>query len=291
MRGSLVDGGANGGLLGDDVRVLEYVEGAHVDVTGIADSEVNGLKIAQAAGIVDTVADGPIIVIMSQYADLGKGKTIHSKGQMEHFGMLVDDTSRRAGGRQCVVTTEGYVIPLHVREGLPRIDMRAPTDEELDKYPHVFITSDAPWNPAVLDTEFDEDYFDAVMEDPDVQARRDARDPRVDDHGFLRSREDYQALFAAQDAFIESQLRRNPVTQEIEVYYDASSTAIRYLDPHGTEMPYVYSEPETRFEREVNKLSAMPNRLRKFFPDTDKLKPYLGWFSGEKIKAMLDKTT
>eukprot|EP00977_Amphora_coffeiformis_P024557 scaffold16206_cov113-Amphora_coffeaeformis.AAC.1 len=46
-RGSLVDGGANGGMFGDDVRVLEFVEHATVDITGINNAEVNGLRIAQ----------------------------------------------------------------------------------------------------------------------------------------------------------------------------------------------------------------------------------------------------
>jgi hypothetical protein len=42
-------------------------------------------------------------------------------------------------------------------------------DAEMNKYPHVFLMSDAPWDPSVLDTEFDEQYHDAFMEDPEVQ--------------------------------------------------------------------------------------------------------------------------
>ena len=93
VAGSLVDGGMNGGLCGEDVKILEYVKHATVDVTGINDTEVSGLKLAQAVGLVQTVNDGPIVVIMSQYANLGNGNTIHSKGQLEHFGLLVDDMS------------------------------------------------------------------------------------------------------------------------------------------------------------------------------------------------------
>eukprot|EP00977_Amphora_coffeiformis_P023640 scaffold13888_cov137-Amphora_coffeaeformis.AAC.1 len=150
-RGSLVDGSANGGMFGDDVRVLEFVEHATVDITGINNAEVNGLRIAQGAAVVEMINDGPIIVIMSQYANLGHGKTIHSKGQMENFGIVVDDRARSAGGNQCVITTEGYVIPLHIRDGLPRFDMRPPTDKEMEKFPHDFLTSDANWDPRILD--------------------------------------------------------------------------------------------------------------------------------------------
>ena len=222
VAGSLVDGGANGGLLGDDVLILEYVDGAKVDVTGIADSEVSDLKIAQAAGLVETV-DGPVILIMSQYAVLGSGKTIHSKGQMEHFGIVIDDRSRRNGGAQCMVTTEGYVVPISIRDGLPRIDMRPPSQAELDKYPHVFVTSDSPWDPAILDEEFDETFHDAVMELPVVVERQAQRDPRVDECGFLRrTQQDYALLFEAQDAFIEA--NSSPVADD--VFYDASSTGV-----------------------------------------------------------------
>ena len=95
-----------------------------------------------------------------------------------------------------MIATEGYVIPLHIRDGLPRMDMRIPTDEEMEKFPHAFLTSDSPWDPSALDNEFETDTFhDALMEDPKVQEHRNDRDNRVDDHGFLRSREDHEVLF------------------------------------------------------------------------------------------------
>ena len=65
---------------------------------------------------------------------------------------------------------EGYTIPIHVRDGLPRMDMQIPTDAEMDEYPHVFITADSTWDPSVLDNEFEEEFYDAVMELPEVQA-------------------------------------------------------------------------------------------------------------------------
>jgi hypothetical protein len=80
-RGSLIDRGANGGMAGNDVRVIEKT-GRHVDVKGIDIHTVNDLEIVTVAGLVDT-NKGPRIVIMHQYAYLGHGKTIHSAGQME----------------------------------------------------------------------------------------------------------------------------------------------------------------------------------------------------------------
>ena len=155
--GSLIDGGANGGLLGQDARVLERELNATADVVGIAGNTLESLPICQAAAVIDTVDDGPIVGIFSHYAEGKTGKTIHSKAQMEHFGLVIDDTSITAGGTQTMVTTEGYVLPLHIRDGLPYLDMRPPTDEELDTLPHVFMTSDSPWDPSVMDCEFNAD--------------------------------------------------------------------------------------------------------------------------------------
>ncbi len=293
LEGALVDGGANGGMLGSDARVLEFVEGAKVDVTGIADAEVTDLRIAQGAALVETVNDGPIIIIMSQYANLGRGKTIHSKGQMENFGLVVDDRRRLNGGNQCIITQEGYVIPLHIRDGLPRFDMSPPTDEDLEKYPHVFITSDAPWDPHCLDEEFTEDFHDAVMELPEVVERRENRDTRVDDQGNLRrTYEDYQALFHAQDDFIAANSLEVEYTER---WYNASSTGVVFLDENGEMVDYIPQKQDV-FQSMVQRLASLPysmfpNRLRRFFPKVETLKPFFGWVSNDKIKGCLDSTT
>ncbi len=208
---------------------------------------------------------------------------------MEHFGAIIDDTSRKNGGKQCIITAEGYCIPLHIRDGLPRMDLHPPTPEEFENLPHVFLTSDSPWDPSILDNEYDDEFVDAITELPEVRRRREERDPRVDDHGFLRSRADFQVLFQAQDAFIAENTR--PLPEVEERFYDAHATAVQYLDPTGREMPHGNDFPETMFERKVNSLASFPNRLRKSFPSLDALKPYFGWASNDKIKTMLDKTT
>ena len=283
-KGGLVDGGANGHLLGDDVKILEYVEGAYCDVTGIAGASEDNLAIGLGAAVIETLNDGPIVALIPQGACLGRGKSILSKGQMEKFGVLVDDKSIPNGGRQCIVTMEGYVIPIHVRDGLPRIDMKPADDKALDEYPSVYLSADTAWDPKSLDCEYGEheEFHDAIMEDPDVKERREQRDPRVDDYGFLRSREDYQTLFKAQDEFIAA----NAAAEPNDVFYDA-------LEIFGDkEFPHTEDLPMSNWERMVNKLvQAFPNRLRRMFPDLDILKPYFGWASNDKIKTMLDKTT
>ena len=62
--------------------ILKYDEGGQVDITGVGDMDIRGLKLCQGAAKGRTIAEGEIIIIMSQFANLGSGKTIHAPGQL-----------------------------------------------------------------------------------------------------------------------------------------------------------------------------------------------------------------
>jgi hypothetical protein len=143
--GSLIDGGANGGLSGSDVVVLSETLFT-VDVTGIAENTLQKVPVCTVAGHIQT-QHGPIIGVFHQNAHHDTGKAIHSVSQLRHFGIIVDDTPRLFGGKQRLETLDGYIIPLSIHSGLPYMDMSPPTTVELDSYPHVFFTSDMEWNP------------------------------------------------------------------------------------------------------------------------------------------------
>ena len=99
-----------------------------------------------AAALLD-IQKGPIIGIFHGYAHLGKGKSIHSSGQMEWFNCQVDDRSKIVGGAQRIETSEGYVILLSIESGLVYMHtIRIPTDQDLQNYPHVFFTSPDIWD-------------------------------------------------------------------------------------------------------------------------------------------------
>jgi hypothetical protein len=154
---ALVDRGANGGLAGGDVRIIEKVPNRMVDITGIDNHEITNLPLVTAAAVVDTVSHEPMVVIMHQYAYTGKGKTIHPSGQLVHYKNHVDDKSKLAVGKLRIVTKEGYTLPLLMTNGLPYIAMRPPTDAELDEdtgLPQIILTSDEPWDPSVLDHDY-----------------------------------------------------------------------------------------------------------------------------------------
>ena len=96
-------------------------------------------------------------------------KLIHSKSQVEHFNGLVYDSALSAGGQQMVVTHERYTISLHVCNGLYYMDMSPASDDDMEQYPHVFFTADAPWNPHIVDEEFFFDTNDSIMDVPGIQ--------------------------------------------------------------------------------------------------------------------------
>ena len=81
MNASLVDRGANGGIAGDDVRIIDRTHRS-VDVCGIDNHQLTNVPIVTAGGVA-TSQHGEVIVILNQYAYTGKGKSIHSCAQME----------------------------------------------------------------------------------------------------------------------------------------------------------------------------------------------------------------
>ena len=149
-RGALVDRGANGSIAGNDVRILRKLQ-REVDVTGIDNHELNALRIVDAAAKTQS-QHGEIIIIIHQCAYHGRGQTIISAGQVEHYMNKVDDRSIKVGGSQCIITHEGYVLPLDVINGLAYLKISTYTDREWGALPHVILTAGQEWHPHLLDS-------------------------------------------------------------------------------------------------------------------------------------------
>jgi len=82
-RGTLVDPGANGGVLGNDAKVI-FKRNKTVDVTGIDNHELNALPMVNATA--KTITDkGPVILVLRNYAYHGLNQTLHSAGQIEWY--------------------------------------------------------------------------------------------------------------------------------------------------------------------------------------------------------------
>ena len=132
--GSLIDRGANGGIAGSDVRILERI-GRTVSVTGIGNNELPGLDIVTCAALLHT-NHGKVILIMHEYAYYGRGNTIHSPGQIEWFQNTCDDISFHVGGKQVITFLHGYATLLQCRTGLMYMNLLGkPAYADLNTYP------------------------------------------------------------------------------------------------------------------------------------------------------------
>ena len=140
-RGPLIDRGANGSMIGNDMRVIAKTDWS-VDVCGIDNHELSGLRIVTAGGVVES-NKGNIIVIVHQAAHVPNGKTIVSSPQAEHFGTIVKDHSRKVHeGGQSITTLDGYIIPLSFVNRLPYMSIQPFTNAECNELVHVVLTSD-----------------------------------------------------------------------------------------------------------------------------------------------------
>ena len=151
---SNVDQCASGHYSGKDVKVIgRHNPPRYADVTGINEWKTQDVEICSVAGVANTT-DGPVCLIFHQSAHGGNGRSILSSIQMEANGAVVDGRARFFGGKQCITTAEGYVIPLNIRNGLPGLDLHPPSDDEWRDLPHIVMSSDEEWDPSKFDDEY-----------------------------------------------------------------------------------------------------------------------------------------
>ena len=155
-KGSLVDRGANGGILGDDATIVSRT-GRHIDVSGFNDHRSNDIPVVTGEAVIES-KQGPFIGVFNQYGGVGKGKTVHSCVQLEAFGNIVNDKSLRLkDGKQTITTWCGRDIPVDIIDGLVYMKMRPPTGGESNTLPKVKMTSEKEWNPDVFDSAISND--------------------------------------------------------------------------------------------------------------------------------------
>jgi len=97
---------------------------------------------------------------------LDKARPSILQGNLNGTRMLsMTKSIKVAGGLQCILTNDGYVIPISIRDGLPHCPF---TDEEWESLLHVVLTGDADWDPSVLDLDLDDNaaWFDVITNLP-----------------------------------------------------------------------------------------------------------------------------
>ena len=157
----LVDHGANKGLAGPDMRGIHRTY-RKTKIQDIDNHEVADLDVVTTATLLNTSQE-KVIGIFNEYAYLWKGSSIHSSGQLEWLQTHVHETSVKVGGTQLINTLDGYSVPLLIKDGLAyATSIGRSTDQDMDTYPHVLITSPDEWDPSqVPDQLFGVPMFDA----------------------------------------------------------------------------------------------------------------------------------
>ena len=143
----LVDHGANKGLAGPDMRGIHRTY-RKIKIQDIDNHEVADLDVVTTATLLNTSQE-KVIGIFNEYAYLWKGSSIHSSGQLEWLQTHVHETSVKVGGTQLINTLDGYSVPLLIKDGLAyATSIGRSTDQDMDTYPHVLITSPDEWDPS-----------------------------------------------------------------------------------------------------------------------------------------------
>jgi hypothetical protein len=297
---SLIDRGANGGIAGEDVRVIDFKH-RQVDVQGIDDHQLNNVRIATVGGVINTQY-GPVIAVFHQYAHTGKGTSIHSSPQLEFYKNKVSDRSIKVGGLQRIETLDGYIIPISIKNGLPRMQIRPFTNDEWEQLPHVVMTGDTTWDPSVLDYDAcdDENWFDSLEE------IEDGIMDTFDEFGNYRKRvqsnfhdmdptdiED-AADFASYHAYLHK-LNPNSTSPEQTVYGDPEfHDGALYFSSAHQHMPPELVRTTKPSENEKKKKDFKPPSSRTVTtrnPDYGLLRPLFGWLSVSTIAKTFGLTT
>jgi hypothetical protein len=269
-----------------------------------------------------------VIGIFHQAAIHGHGRTIVSCGQLEYFGVTIDDKSKKVGGKQCMRTLEGYVLPLNFFSGLAYLRMVPYSDHEWDSLPHAILTGDQDWDPSVLDYVMDdnEHWFDALDEPLILPGDRD-----FDEYGQYRHRhiaastdttrvQAYRVQTVTDDdmsdavsddfdhpdtVFLDSvdyavhfhqrDHRRVDIFDQLNQLYDPSTLASSYGEEkcHDTFSVFPSSIESSLAEPEVSPIETRtePRTVTEKEPNYDTMRPLFAWLPTDVIKETFARTT
>ena len=281
-----------------------YKTERRVDILGIDQHTMNDIYIGTAAGITES-QNGPVILVMHQGAYHGKGHSIIAPTQLEAFGNVVDDKSRKFGGTQRISTPEGYVIPITIRHGLPYIPLRPCTNREWDTLPHIILTSDEDWEPDAGDydpIEQDDDWAETLRKTAQPSPHghlfdeegdyRNAQLPRVgryrDDDEIYAQMHFFDTEYDGRDADDPHAPRDlDDVVDDCILFHDCPTLAeVEWDSLSERTLPYIQVNQNNMVEA-TDKARTIKSRE----PDYKRLQPFFAWQSIDSIRKTLQKTT
>jgi hypothetical protein len=253
--GGLIDSGANTSLQGADMRMLHQEVGsvAVVGPSNGVEAGMDNLSLVTCGAVATSSLGEQVLVIVTSAAAYGKGKSIISKFQMEHFGCTVLDKPRSLGGKQLLQTPDGHQFKLRFQSGLVYLPLRYPSDDEVENLKRVYLTSDAQqWDPDAYNDRIEDDQWYDCSE-PDVGA--------LDDDNFYDSR----------DGFV------------LETNYIAE---VNHIVADHPDLTVATAQQIFEYERQMNGVSGKRKTL-----DFEALRKFFLWKPVEAIKKTFAVTT
>jgi hypothetical protein len=252
-----VDGGTNISLMGSIFRVIAWTN-RYADMMGFA-SDVEKKRVRIASGVaVYTDSDGLRVLIGLHESPYLENNTtsLLSTGQAREHGVWVDDLSNRHGGRQMIMANDidgnAYTFPMESRSGLLEIQLSHPSDEDINSLPIIWLTSDEPWDPTVLDN------------DESIKII-----PPFDD--FIEVSSNMADLVEA-NCFMKHVAQQNDLVQAF-----AYATGILFIG--------------NTLYRVMNSFFSGDTKVKIVTPDYNKYRPLLGWLPLDTVRRTFEATT
>ncbi len=145
---ALIDSGADTCCMGPAFKITSTTNRS-VNVYGYDKSMVKKDLVIGEGITLATNANGDNVLLRVNEGIIHQdGKSILSVNQMRNYQVKVNDIAKVHGGHQNLTTLDGHEFLLEYDQSLMWIDLKHPSEDDLDKYPIVDITSDIQWNPS-----------------------------------------------------------------------------------------------------------------------------------------------
>ncbi len=145
---ALIDTGADTCVMGPAFKIISET-GCYVDMVGAEPGMIKeDLQLGTGLTLA-TLSNGEHVILCFNESIINdkSGKSILSVNQMRHHQNEVNEKPKVFGGLQNIVMLDDDELPLTYKHALTWLDISYPTEEDLDKYHIIEVTSDMPWDP------------------------------------------------------------------------------------------------------------------------------------------------
>ena len=151
---ALVDGGANGGIIGRDMRIIYFnADGKRVHIEIAGDHHLTGNRLCCGCSVSKS-NQGWVKLMWAQGAQVKtQENSILSVVQMRDIRCVVSNVALAHGGKQEILSPAGIKQPLIIKNGLPYLVHQYPTQKQMDEITREeFMTSINDWDPTKYDS-------------------------------------------------------------------------------------------------------------------------------------------